>query len=103
VTTNTFYDDIPPRHVFAELMESRHDLPVPRGGRAGVPDVRGSTKALAACRGKDINLVGTATIPSAQNAQGRPLPFVLGEDGSQGGYAFAALPLKAQAAAPAAA
>lgn len=48
-----------------------------------VTDVVGSTKAIAAGKYKDVNMVGAASIITAINvSDGLPLPFVFGGDGS---------------------
>ncbi|MES2962930.1 MAG: DUF3095 domain-containing protein [Bdellovibrionota bacterium] len=78
-----FYDRLTSFASFAEVTDRRHYSRVPDDWSVIITDVKGSTKAIAENRYKEVNMAGAATITAALNALGgRKTPFVFGGDGA---------------------
>ena len=78
-----FYDEIPAFKDFRQVANPKHYRPVPPDWNVVITDVRGSTKAIAENRYKDVNMLGASTIVAALNSlKGRKVPFVFGGDGA---------------------
>jgi hypothetical protein len=82
VTTN-FYQEILESSSLAALLRDGRMHPAPDDGWLVCADVRGSTRAIAEGRYKEVNLAGAACITAVLNACGRAdLPFIFGGDGA---------------------
>lgn len=78
-----FYQSLSSFTDLAQLAQAQHYASVPEDWLIFLTDVKGSTKAIAEGRYKDVNTVGAACIISAQNAlSGMDFPFVFGGDGA---------------------
>jgi hypothetical protein len=83
VSTKNFYDDLEAFSSFVEVTNARHYSRVPEDWNVIISDVKGSTKAIAENRYKEVNMAGAATITAVLNAlSGRKIPFVFGGDGA---------------------
>jgi len=77
-----FYRDLPPFGRFDDFTDFAAYAPVPSDWVVISSDVVGSTKAIAAGRYKDVNMVGAASITAVLNACGDvDVPFIFGGDG----------------------
>lgn len=79
----TFYQDLPPiKHIYEVTdLSLYHD--VPSDWWIALTDVKGSTKAIAEGRYKDVNATAAATITALLNSLPKiDLPFVFGGDGA---------------------
>lgn len=78
-----FYSTLPESPGLAALLREGRLVEAPADSWLACADVRGSTRAIAEGRYKDVNLAGAACITSILNACGRAdLPFVFGGDGA---------------------
>lgn len=83
MATETFYADLPATPDFAAVADLSAYAPVPADWTVLLTDVVDSTKAIAAGRYKDVNLVGAACITAVLNALSDvSIPFVFGGDGA---------------------
>ena len=90
-----FYDGLPRRRSFEDLVDAAHFVPLPEDWVVGTSDITGSTQAIANGKYKTVNMIGAAVISAQINgAQGRAFPYVFGGDGA----AFAHPPEHAEAA-----
>ena len=82
VETGNFYADLPGFADFDGVIDFEDYVPVPDDWTVLISDVVGSTKAIAAGRYKDVNMLGAASITAVLNACGHAeLPFAFGGDG----------------------
>lgn len=80
---NDFYRQLQPHASFAVVGDVDAFTPLPGSWRVVVADIRDSTRAIAAGRYKDVNLVGAGCIVAALNAVPElDLPYVFGGDGA---------------------
>ncbi len=78
-----FFIDLPPLDSFEQFSLEEIYHPVPSDWYVAITDVRGSTKAVAAGRYKDVNALGAASIVAVLNVlDGLHVPFVFGGDGA---------------------
>lgn len=78
-----FYQKMKPFSSFAEVVDPRHYERVPEDWHVIISDVKGSTRAIAENRYKEVNMAGAATITAVLNSlSGRKIPFVFGGDGA---------------------
>lgn len=82
-----FYESLPAFDDFAGFTDQSRYHPLPADWRVVLADIRGSTKAIAEGRYKDVNMMGAACITAALNAlkQFDPvpdIPYVFGGDGA---------------------
>ncbi len=81
--TTDFFSRLPLLTRFSDITDLNAYRPLPVDWTIFVCDVRGSTRAIAEGRYKEVNLVGAATITAALNIAGDiEIPFVFGGDGS---------------------
>jgi hypothetical protein len=81
--TTDFYGRLAPLPHFAAITEQRNFAPLPDDWQLVISDVRGSTRAIAEGRYKEVNMVGAASIVALLNAAGPvAIPFVFGGDGA---------------------
>lgn len=81
--TTDFFNDLPKITEFIGVIDDSNFYPAPDNWTIVVADIRGSTKAIADGRYKDVNMIGGAVICAIQNATGhREWPFVFGGDGA---------------------
>jgi len=81
--SDRFYSALPPFSSFSDFADLDAYAPVPEDWVVMITDVRGSTKAIAAGRYKDVNMVGAASITAVLNVCGDiEIPFVFGGDGA---------------------
>lgn len=81
--TRGFYDNLTAFSSFSEVVDQRHYVRVPEDWSVLITDVKGSTKAIAENRYKEVNMAGAATITATLNTlKGRKIPFVFGGDGA---------------------
>lgn len=79
----TFFTDIPGFAAFADLTDPGHYHALPQDWHVVMTDVRGSTKAIAEGRYKEVNMVGAACIIAVINSCADvELPYVFGGDGA---------------------
>jgi hypothetical protein len=79
----SFYDQLTVIEQFSDIVEARNFVPAPGDWQVALSDVRGSTKAIAAGRYKEVNMAGAASIVALLNIAGnREIPFVFGGDGA---------------------
>ncbi|NNJ12551.1 DUF3095 domain-containing protein [Chloroflexales bacterium ZM16-3] len=79
----SFYDKLPALERFSDIVDAKNFVPAPGDWQVAISDVRGSTKAIAAGRYKEVNMAGAASIVALLNvAGGREIPFVFGGDGA---------------------
>ncbi|MBX2831326.1 MAG: DUF3095 domain-containing protein [Rhodospirillales bacterium] len=77
------YLDIPTFDDFAKVLDRSVYHSIPDGWWVGTSDIVGSTKAVAAGRFKDVNMVGASVICAVSNALGHSdYPFMFGGDGA---------------------
>lgn len=80
--TENFYAELEAFDDFARFAEFDAYSPVPDDWVVMAGDIKGSTKAIAAGRYKQVNLVGAAVVTAVLNASGQiRVPFVFGGDG----------------------
>jgi hypothetical protein len=78
-----FYKNIPESGSLAALLRDGRLHSAPGDSWLACADVRGSTRAIAEGRYKEVNLAGAACITAVLNACGRAdLPFIFGGDGA---------------------
>lgn len=81
--TTDFFSRLPILTRFSDITDLNAYRPLPADWTVFVCDVRGSTRAIAEGRYKEVNLVGAATITAALNIAGNiEIPFVFGGDGA---------------------
>ncbi|WP_430472763.1 DUF3095 domain-containing protein [Thalassospira lucentensis] len=77
------YLDIPVFDDFADVLDASIYHELPDDWWVGTSDIVGSTKAVAAGRFKDVNMVGASVICAVSNALGHSdYPFMFGGDGA---------------------
>ncbi|MEQ9345573.1 MAG: DUF3095 domain-containing protein [Thalassospira sp.] len=77
------YLDIPVFDDFAKVLDASIYHELPDDWWVGTSDIVGSTKAVAAGRFKDVNMVGASVICAVSNALGHSdYPFMFGGDGA---------------------
>lgn len=82
-SSDHFYSALLPFSSFSEFADLDAYTPVPEDWVVMITDVRGSTKAIADGRYKDVNMVGAASITAVLNVCGDiEIPFVFGGDGA---------------------
>ena len=80
---NNPYLDIPVFNDFAKVLDPSIYHELPDDWWVGTSDIAGSTKAVAAGRFKDVNMVGASVICAVSNALGHSdYPFIFGGDGA---------------------
>lgn len=78
-----FYAGLAPFTQFAAITDGRSFTPLPHDWQLVITDVRGSTRAIAEGRYKEVNMVGAASIVALLNVAGPvDIPFVFGGDGA---------------------
>ncbi|MDW3203912.1 MAG: DUF3095 domain-containing protein [Alphaproteobacteria bacterium] len=82
-----FYTDLPPFEDFDRVADPSAFLPVPDDWHVVLADIRGSTRAIAEGRYKDVNMLGAACITAACNAAADVAPdidiaYIFGGDGA---------------------
>lgn len=81
--TTDFYGRLAPLAHFADITDPRNFAPLPDDWQLVITDVRGSTRAIAEGRYKEVNMVGASSIVAVLNAAGPvEIPFVFGGDGA---------------------
>lgn len=79
----TFYQNMPSFKHFNGITASEYFYAIPADWAIFITDVRGSTKAIAEGKYKDINTIGAASIVVTRKAMGKSdFPFVFGGDGA---------------------
>lgn len=85
-SSRNFYEELPSFVRFQDVTNDEHYVEVPDDWVVIVTDVRGSTKAIAENRYKDVNMAGAASITALLNhlrsKNGEAIPFVFGGDGA---------------------
>ena len=77
-----FYADLPGFTDFDDVVDFEGYVALPEAWTVLASDVVGSTKAIAAGRYKEVNMLGAAAITAVLNATGgHDLPFAFGGDG----------------------
>lgn len=77
------YLDIPVFDDFAKVLDGSVYHAIPDDWWVGTSDIVGSTRAIAAGRFKDVNMVGASVICAVSNALGHSdYPFIFGGDGA---------------------
>ena len=80
---DTFYHRLRAMAHFSDITDPGNYVPVPRDWQVVVSDVRGSTRAIAEGRYKEVNMAGAASIVAMLNIAGdSEVPFVFGGDGA---------------------
>lgn len=80
---DNFYTSLPSFQHFNGVADPAYYQPVPEDWAVFISDVKGSTKAIAAGKYKEVNMVGAASIVVTRNAMGSlDFPFVFGGDGA---------------------
>ncbi len=82
-----FYEDMPSFDDFAGFTDLGRYRPLPGDWQVVIADIRGSTKAIAQGRYKDVNMMGAACITAVLNARKTfdpvtVVPYVFGGDGA---------------------
>ncbi|MBY0517303.1 MAG: DUF3095 domain-containing protein [Bacteriovoracaceae bacterium] len=81
--TQSFYKNLDSFREFNEFTTESHFKPLPDDWTILITDIKGSTKAVAAGKYKEVNTVGAATIVVARKGMGEAdFPFVFGGDGA---------------------
>lgn len=81
--TAGFYAQLTPLARFTDITDPRNFTPLPDDWQLVITDVRGSTRAIAEGRYKEVNMVGAASIVALLNLAGPiNIPFVFGGDGA---------------------
>ncbi|MGQ9613614.1 MAG: DUF3095 domain-containing protein [Chloroflexus sp.] len=81
--TIDFFARLPTMSRFGEIADLKAYQPLPADWTVFTCDVRGSTRAVAEGRYKEVNMIGAATITAALNVAGEiEVPFVFGGDGA---------------------
>lgn len=81
--SSAFYANLTPLTQFAAITEPGGYRPLPDDWSLVLTDVRGSTRAIAEGRYKEVNLIGAASIVALLNVAGPvDIPFVFGGDGA---------------------
>jgi hypothetical protein len=82
MSTN-FFHELTPFTTFNDLTKDIHFRELPSDWSVIITDIKGSTKAIAEGRYKDVNTIGAATIVVTRKAlRGKDFPFVFGGDGA---------------------
>lgn len=78
-----FYKSLPSFRHFKGIAEGAYYKSVPADWAVFISDVRGSTKAIAEGKYKEVNMIGAASIVVTRNVMGSlDFPFVFGGDGA---------------------
>ncbi|HUV22028.1 MAG TPA: DUF3095 domain-containing protein, partial [Gammaproteobacteria bacterium] len=78
-----FYANIPPFDDFSGIADDDNYCVAPDDWHVVIADVKGSTRAIAEGRYKDVNMIGAACINAVLNiSQKRCVPYVFGGDGA---------------------
>ncbi|MCS6888706.1 DUF3095 domain-containing protein [Chloroflexus sp.] len=81
--TTSFFAEIPLLTRFSDIADLNAYRPLPSDWTVVICDVRGSTRAIAEGRYKEVNMIGAATITAALNVAGEiAIPFAFGGDGA---------------------
>jgi hypothetical protein len=81
--TQNFYQEAKAVQEFAKILDPNVSVDAPKEWWLVLTDIRGSTKAVAEGRYRDVNLIGAASITSMINeSQPTWIPFVFGGDGA---------------------
>jgi hypothetical protein len=83
LSSNQFYADIPAFDEFSGIADEHNYRVAPDDWHVIIADVKGSTRAIAEGRYKDVNMIGAACINAVLNiSQKRCVPYVFGGDGA---------------------
>lgn len=83
MSSNQFYANIPPFDDFSGIADDDNYCVAPDDWHVVIADVKGSTRAIAEGRYKDVNMIGAACINAVLNiSQKRCVPYVFGGDGA---------------------
>jgi hypothetical protein len=83
LSSNQFYASIPAFDEFSGIADSDNYRVAPDDWHVIIADVKGSTRAIAEGRYKDVNMIGAACINAVLNiSQKRSVPYVFGGDGA---------------------
>ena len=83
LSSNQFYADIPAFDEFSGIADGDNYRVAPEDWHVIIADVKGSTRAIADGRYKDVNMIGAACINAVLNiSQKRCVPYVFGGDGA---------------------
>ena len=83
MSSNQFYASIPAFDDFSGIADSDNYRLAPDDWHVIIADVKGSTRAIAEGRYKDVNMIGAACINAVLNiSQKRSVPYVFGGDGA---------------------
>lgn len=83
LSSNQFYASIPAFDDFSGIADSDNYRLAPADWHVIIADVKGSTRAIAEGRYKDVNMIGAACINAVLNiSQKRSIPYVFGGDGA---------------------
>ncbi len=83
MSSNQFYADIPAFDEFSGIADGDNYRVAPEDWHVIIADVKGSTRAIADGRYKDVNMIGAACINAVLNiSQKRCVPYVFGGDGA---------------------
>jgi hypothetical protein len=83
MSDSRFFHNLPAIHTLSEVTNPTHYHNVPDDWFIALTDIRGSTKAIAAGRYKEVNGIAAATITAMLNTlPDIELPFVFGGDGA---------------------
>lgn len=81
--SQNFYKDLPSFQNFNQFTNDVHFTPLPKDWTLLLTDVKGSTKAIASGRYKEVNTMGAATIVVVTKVlKDLEYPFVFGGDGA---------------------
>lgn len=81
--TTEFYGQLARLNQFTAITDQRNFTPLPEDWYLVITDVRGSTRAIAEGRYKEVNMLGAASIVALLNLAGPvEIPFVFGGDGA---------------------
>ena len=81
--TTEFYKNLTPITKFDDVADFGRYVSAPNDWHVVLTDIRGSTKAVEAGKGKEVNAVGVASIIAVLNCNGMvDIPFVFGGDGA---------------------
>lgn len=83
MNSQDFFHDLKPFPTFHDFTNEIHFRELPSDWSVIITDIKGSTKAIAEGRYKDVNTIGAATIVVTRKAlRGKDFPFVFGGDGA---------------------
>ncbi|HXH74744.1 MAG TPA: DUF3095 family protein [Bacteriovoracaceae bacterium] len=81
--SHNFYQSLPAFKEFNEFIVEKHFFRVPEDWSIIITDIKGSTKAIAEGRYKEVNTLGAASIVVARKAmEQEDFPFIFGGDGA---------------------